>query len=113
VAPPIEDLDASESIRAIFQFIENFPDADHGTPGPLVHLLEKHTGRYESELKDSIGRRPTPHTLWMINRLLNSCHNDDEHGQWMAIPRSTLEHPLATEGGRDDAKSFIEHQQSH
>src|SRR5439155_10043350 len=34
--------------------------ADLGSPGPLVHTLERMRGHYERELVESIKRRPTP-----------------------------------------------------
>lgn len=32
--------DYKKAIPAIFRFIEKFPSADFGLPGPLVHSLE-------------------------------------------------------------------------
>jgi hypothetical protein len=109
---PVEALDASRAIPDIFQFFEEFPDADHGTPGPLVHLLEKYPGIYEAELKASMERRPSPHAVWMTNRILNTELDETARISWMEILRSTLDHPRATASARDHAELFIQHQQT-
>src|SRR5205814_10377679 len=38
------------AIRALFDVMERMPDADLGSPGPLVHTLERMLGHYEREL---------------------------------------------------------------
>jgi hypothetical protein len=63
--------DVSPAYRRIFEFFERFPNAQYGSPGPLVHLVEQSAPAYFSELTHSVERRPTPHTLWMLNRILN------------------------------------------
>ena len=108
----IEHLDASGAIPDIFVFFEAYPEADHGTPGPLVHLVERYLGKYEEELKASMRRRPTPHTVWMTNRILNTQMGDYQRREWMEFLESALDHPRSTEGARDYAESFIEHQRS-
>src|SRR5262245_39945473 len=64
--------DVSPAFRQIFEFFERFPNADHGSPGPLVHLIERFVPAYLAELVLSVERRPTLPTLWMLNRVLNS-----------------------------------------
>ena len=54
-----------------FRFIERNADADLGTPGPLIHFLERFYPRYCGRLVESVERRPTSYTLWMLNRILN------------------------------------------
>jgi len=53
-------------------FMEEHPEIDYGTPGPLVHFLERFYKKgYEEQLVLSIRRKPTCHTIWMLNRLIN------------------------------------------
>ena len=52
--------------------MEGHPELDFGTPGPLVHFVEKFVGaEFIDALVASVSRRPTGHTVWMVNRVLN------------------------------------------
>lgn len=68
-------LDAGVGLAAVdpvLRFMEAHPDWNFGTPGPLVHFVERFHGQgYERELIASVERQPTSHTLWMLNRLIN------------------------------------------
>src|ERR1051326_2638174 len=52
----------------LFKTMERLDDVELGTPGPLVHTLESWPGKYEALLKESVARKPSPLTVWMINR---------------------------------------------
>lgn len=64
-----------ESVEQILRFMEEHPELDYGSPGPLVHFIEeiymKGYQEYEEVLIGSVNRRPTIMTVWMLNRLLN------------------------------------------
>src|SRR5262249_10173100 len=61
-----------ETIEPVLQFIEQHPTIDFGMPGPLVHFVEKFRGRgFEEKLMESVERKPTLPTVWMLNRVLN------------------------------------------
>jgi hypothetical protein len=61
-----------EVIEPTLRFLESHPDWDFGLPGPLVHFVERFYKKgYEEKLVESVSRQPTPHTLWMLNRLIN------------------------------------------
>jgi len=67
----IEDVDILD-IELILRFMEDNQDIDFGSPGSLVHFLEKYYQKgYEKLLVESIKRTPTLHTLWMLNRIIN------------------------------------------
>src|ERR1700722_19323310 len=55
----------------LFRTMERLDGVDLGTPGPLVHTLESWPGRYEKLLAESVRRKPTPLSVWMVNRILN------------------------------------------
>ena len=65
-----------DAFRSAFRFFERHATCDLGSPGPLVHWLEKSFPRYVDALLESINRRPTEHTLWMANRILNASVNE-------------------------------------
>jgi hypothetical protein len=61
-----------EAAEAVLRFMEAHPSLDFGMPGPLVHFVEQfHRHGYEEKLLESFSRTPTPHTAWMLNRLIN------------------------------------------
>src|SRR5262245_5121478 len=62
---------------AIVSLLVRFPDAELGSPGPLVQALEGIPG-YLPLLRDSIRRQPTHYTAWMVNRLLNTTLPTDQ-----------------------------------
>jgi hypothetical protein len=73
IASEIEKCDnASDAIEPILRLMECYPDVHYGNPGSLVHFIEKyHKKGYEEKLIESLFRKPTVHTLWMLNRLIN------------------------------------------
>ncbi|WP_342644773.1 hypothetical protein [Mucilaginibacter sp. CSA2-8R] len=66
------NADGKIAISAVIKLIERYPNADFGSPGPLVHWLEKYPHQYESILYDSIKKCPVPLTIWMLNRIINA-----------------------------------------
>lgn len=59
-------------VEPILQLMEEFPEADFGQPGPLTHFVEMfYKNGYEELLYQSVKRKPTLHTIWMINRIIN------------------------------------------
>lgn len=64
--------DPFQAVEPILMFMESNPSVELGSPGPLVHFVEQfHRRGYEEKLLESIERRPTRHTVWMLNRLIN------------------------------------------
>jgi hypothetical protein len=62
-----------ETVEPILRFIEAHPKIDFGSPGPLVHFVERFYRKgYEAKLVDSFERQPTAHTAWMLNRWRSS-----------------------------------------
>lgn len=69
----IDENDSLENVKRILTFMEKHPDVDYGMPGPLVHYIERFFLKgYEELLYDSVKNSPTEHTLWMLNRIINS-----------------------------------------
>jgi hypothetical protein len=93
---------------AMFRVMERLDESDLGMPGPLVPTLESWRGRYEPLLAESVDRKPSPLTVWMVNRLLNS---DPMHPDlWLALLRRAAGHPGASPQTRADARSFLRYQ---
>jgi hypothetical protein len=103
--------DRAQVMPAMFSLLERFPDAEFGSPGPLVHELEGIPG-YEPMLRDSLSRQPTYHTVWMVNRILNASLPDDQRETWLSELRAAREHPLARDQTRNAVDDSLEHQMS-
>lgn len=62
-----------EAVPAILAVMEAYPLVEFGTPGFLTHFLEKyyisHKEAYGAALLASVGRSPSVHTLWLLNRV--------------------------------------------
>lgn len=62
-------------VAPILELIANHPEVDFGSPGELVHFVEKfyHQG-YEDLLLESVLKSPTVYNIWMLHR----CFNDND-----------------------------------
>ncbi|WP_009964708.1 hypothetical protein [Verrucomicrobium spinosum] len=98
------------AIRPMFDLMERLPASDLGSPGPLVHALEKMAGRYEAELVESIRRKPTTLSVWMVNRILNVTSKPRQREFYLELLRLVIEHPEVSQTEQDQAQRFIEHQ---
>lgn len=96
------------SIETILRFMEENPEIEYGSPGSLVHFMEEFYGRgYEGLLFQSASRHPTPHIIWMVNRILNGPKNAEERNQCIAILRAATNHPLADQQAKSQARRFL------
>jgi hypothetical protein len=99
----------SPVIPAILGLIERNPEAELGSPGPLVHELEAIPG-YELYLRDSVLRQPTHLNIWMVNRILNAEFSSDVRLGWLQVLKTVLTHPLASQESQQAASDFLAHQ---
>ncbi|MCC2970765.1 hypothetical protein [Massilia sp. IC2-476] len=97
------------AMPAILNLIERFPDAEFGSPGPLVHELEAMPG-YEKLLMGSLQRQPAALTVWMANRILNSELAPNARATWLSILTDVLRHPNTSEATKEVALAFLEYQ---
>jgi hypothetical protein len=98
------------AIPALFAVMERMPDTEMGTPGPLVHALERMRGLYEHELIESVKRQPANLSVWMVNRILNGTRDSRQRQVYLDLLRIAAEHPTAPESVRHGAEHFIQHQ---
>lgn len=60
-------------VQEILELMEQNPFVEFGSPGALVHFAETFSGKgYEELVYKSVERKPTVHTLWMLNRIINA-----------------------------------------
>ena len=99
------------AVLAMFSLIERFPEADLGSPGPLVHELED-IPEYQPSLRESLHRQPTDLTVWMVNRILNSQLDQAQREMWLNELRAALAHPLSPTSTKESAYDFLQHQRA-
>lgn len=98
-----------ETVEPILRFIEEHPAVDFGSPGPLVHFTERFYGfGYEDTLLESIDRRPTALTVWMLNRVINGTKEPLHRRKFVAAMKDVVSHPLANDEVRQRANRFVE-----
>lgn len=98
-----------DTVAAVLHFMEAHPDLDFGTPGALVHFVERFHGHgYESLLLDSIARRPTAHTAWMLNRVINGAEDDASRTAYVHALRAAAAHPSIDADTAAEIAMFIE-----
>ena len=109
----IEDEDdISSAFECIFIFFENHPDSDIGSPGPLVHLIEKFYPKYIDNLILSLKRSPTFTTIHLLNRILNSELKQDIRTKYMKILELIANSKTINSEISNEAKEYYEHQNS-
>jgi len=101
---------ALEVVPHIFAFFERYPNAEHGTPGALVHFIETLYPAYVELLVSSVERKPTPHTLWMVNRILNAKIEPALRNELLNLLEKSALHPLADNSARQEAANFAKGQ---
>ncbi|RFS19263.1 hypothetical protein DVR12_23810 [Chitinophaga silvatica] len=102
--------DGAKAIEPIFRLLEKYPQVDFGSPGPLVHTLETFRGKYEKQLFESLTRRPTMLTSWMLNRIINAEENDERREELINILKSLLHNPIIDDETRKAIQRFVDFQ---
>ena len=97
-------------IESILLLMEEKPNLDFGAPGPLVHFMEKYyKNGYEERLINSVKRKPTPQTVWMINRIINDPKLPNRQ-EYMDLLSSITNNNDIDKTVKDMIKSFLEYQ---
>ena len=94
-----------ELVAPILEIIESNPDIDFGTPGDLVHFVEKFYKKgYEEKLISSLKRMPTVHTVWMLHRIINGTEHPEHY---LSILKQISEDESYQKEVRDMALEFL------
>jgi hypothetical protein len=104
-----DDPESFEAVEPILRFMESHPEIEYGVPGALVHFIERFPN-CEGKVVESVERQPTPHTVWMLNRMINGKHDPEEREALIRALQRVLENPAADAMTRDRASDFLEFQ---
>ncbi len=98
----------TECVRPVLAFMEDHPDLDFGSPGPLVHFVERFYGpEYVDELTKSVQRAPTSVTVWMLNRVINGTSASEDRQRLIGALSQVKSNSLAHPDARDLAGEFL------
>jgi len=99
-------MDCMEEIEENYNQLDSVqPLLDFGSPGPIVHFVERFYKKgYEEELLLSLKRMPTLHTVWMINRLINGT---DQAEVYLDILKGISENASCDKEIREEALHFL------
>jgi len=85
-----------EVVEPVLRFMEENAEIDFGAPGPLVHFLERfYKNGYEEKLLESLKRKPTSMTVWMLNRILNGTKGSSERNRFVGALEEARFNPAA------------------
>jgi hypothetical protein len=102
------DVDV-ESVEPILRFMEEHPTLDYGMPGPLVHFIEEfYLKGYEEKLIESVSRKPTMMTVWMLNRVLNGTEEPAKRQPLVRAMRQAASNPKANQATLERIQGFLE-----
>ena len=100
-----------EAVESILKLMEKFPIVEFGTPGPLTHFIEKFykdkQEEYENLLKKSVEEKPTVHTVWLLNRVINGSEYEKQN-ELIGILNSICKDKNIQQKIRDVANNFLE-----
>ena len=98
-----------ETVEPVLRFMEEHPSIEYGMPGSLVHFVERFYGKgYEDKLVESIRRKPTSSTVWMLNRVINGTKVADAKQLLVATLEQAMVNPLADQNTVQRVSRFLE-----
>ena len=100
-----EHYNQLDSVQPLLRLMERHPLTDFGSPGPIVHFVERFYKKgYEEELLLSLKRMPTLHTVWMLNRLINGT---DQAEVYLELLKEISENASYNKEIREEALHFL------
>lgn len=98
-----------ESVEPILEFMEAHPHLDYGMPGALVHFVEEFDeDGYVERLTNSINRKPTMLTVWMLNRVINGTQEPATKMILASTMRNAAANPRADKKTVEEINHFLE-----
>ena len=96
-----ENYNQLDSVQPLLRLMERHPLTDFGSPGPIVHFVERFYKKgYEEELLLSLNL----HTVWMLNRLINGT---DQAEVYLDILKGISENTSYDKEIREEALHFL------
>lgn len=95
-----------EAVTPLLELMERHPMDDFGMPGAIVDFVERfYKNGYEELLIESVKKRPTIHTVWMLNRVMNGSENKNDY---LEIMKEVTERSDVEEAIKSSASKFMD-----
>lgn len=103
-----------ESVEPILQLMEKYPLVEFGTPGALTHFIESFAKEdfewYENLIVQSVKRKPTVHTVWLLNRVIN-VSTEEVKEEYIQIMKDVYNNENIHKEIKAVSKNFLENQE--
>jgi hypothetical protein len=103
--------DERDIVSYLFEWFEMHWDKDLGSPGPFVHFIEEKDD-YREALVTSVCRKPTTHSLWMVNRIMNGMQSGIGKDTWINLLKSVVNNKVSDDCTVKAAEDYIDYQNS-
>ena len=104
----LELSDPKEAIVPILDFMSENPALDYGTPGALVHFIEKFPEEACADfLLDSIRKQATEHNTWMLQRIMNDW-SSPRQDEYIAFWKGLIENPNVDDNLKPSLREAME-----
>ncbi|TYQ18142.1 UNVERIFIED_CONTAM: hypothetical protein Cloal_0555 [Acetivibrio alkalicellulosi] len=96
----------SDAIEPILMLVEKYPLLDYGGPGPFGSFLETYFNKgYEEKLIESIKRKPTEYTIFLLVRIANDTRNPKRQ-EYMELLKSHSENDCLSDQWKDIIRNY-------
>ena len=97
-----------EAVEPVLRFIEAQSSVEIGSPGPLVHFVERFRGDgYVELLVESLARKPTQHTVWMLSRAILATTEPLAREHLVQVLEQVRDSRVSDPGVVEDAAMFL------
>lgn len=113
----LEKIDKVEnshySVKPLIKIIQENPEFDFGNPGEIVFFLEKYDEeKYDKILVESLMEKPTEHTVFMMNRIINGA-SEEKKSEYIELYMKILCDNRINDELKNIIKEFLEFQKGN
>ena len=113
----LEKIDKVENshytVKSLIKIIQENPEFDFGNPGEIVFFLEKYDEeKYDRILVESVMEKPTEHTIFMMNRIINGA-SEEKKSEYIELYMKILCDNRINDELKNIIKEFLEFQKGN
>ncbi len=113
----LEKIDKVENsnytVKPLIKIIQENPEFDFGNPGEIVFFLEKYDEeKYDKILVESVMEKPTEHTIFMMNRIINGA-SEEKKSEYIELYMKILCDNRINDELKKIIKEFLEFQKGN
>ena len=113
----LEKIDKVENsnytVKPLIKIIQENPEFDFGNPGEIVFFIEKYDEeKYDKILVESLMEKPTEHTIFMMNRIINGA-SEEKKSEYIELYMKILCDNRINDELKKIIKEFLEFQKGN